>query len=60
MTLTSTISYKVFETNSRFHLEERKYYGKSLISIFQEFFARNYKIFILAGGLHTRVLFYGI
>ena len=32
--------------------------GKNLISIFQEFFARNDKIFILGGGLHTRVSFY--
>ena len=35
-------------------------YGKSLISIFQEFFARINKVFILAGRLHTKVLFYEV
>ena len=33
-------------------------YGKSLISIFQRFFAKIDKFFIFAGGLHTRVSFY--
>ena len=32
--------------------------GESLISIFEEFFASIEKIFILAGGLGTRLSFY--
>ena len=36
------------------------HYGKSLISIFQELFARIDKIVILAGGLRTKVSFYGV
>ena len=36
------------------------HYGRSLISGFQEFFARIGKIFILAGGLRAGVSFYGL
>ena len=37
------------------------HYGKSLISVFQEFFANiNNKIFILAGRLSTRLFFYEV
>ena len=35
-------------------------YGKSLISVFQEFFASINKIFILAVTLITRLLFYDV
>ena len=41
-------------------LPEIAHYGKSLFSIFQEFFARIDKILILAGRLHTRVSFYEV
>ena len=34
-------------------------HGKNLISIFQEVFPKISKIFILAGGLHTAVSFFG-
>ena len=33
---------------------------EKLISVFQEFFASITKIFILAGGLGTRLSFYGV
>ena len=36
------------------------HYGKILISVFQEFFASIDKIFILAGGLGTRLSFYEV
>ena len=39
---------------------EIAHYGKSLVSVFQEFFASINKIFILAGGLRTRLSFYGV
>ena len=48
------IIHKISETNSNFH------YGKSLISVFEEYFASFNKIFILAGRLGTRLSFYGI
>ena len=35
-------------------------YGKSLISVFQKFFAAINKIFILEGGLGTGLSFYGV
>ena len=49
----STIIHKIFETNPN-------YYGKSLISVFQKFFASINKTFILAGGLDTRLSFNGV
>ena len=36
------------------------HYGKSLISVFQEFFASIDKMFILDGGLGTGLLLYGV
>ena len=36
------------------------HYGKSLISVFQGFFANINNIFILAGRLDTRLLFYEV
>ena len=35
------------------------HHGKSLISVFPEFFASIYKSFIFAGVLSTRISFYG-
>ena len=35
------------------------HYDKSLVSVFQEFFASINKILILAGGLGAGLLFYG-
>ena len=35
-------------------------YGKSLISAFEEFFASFNKMFILAGGLSTRLSFFKV
>ena len=48
---TTTISHKIFETNSSFHVIscEIAHYEKSLIAIFRDFFAGISKIFILAG-----------
>ena len=51
-----TIIHKISETT----LCELAQYGKSLISIFQEFFASINKIFILAGRLGTRLSFYEV
>ena len=39
---------------------ERVHYGKSLIFVFQDFFASIDKIFILAWGLGTRLSFYEV
>ena len=39
---------------------EIAHYRKSLISVFQEFFASINKVFILAGRLGTRLLFYEV
>ena len=50
--LSSTTIHKIFDTNSSFHVK----YGKSFISVFQEFFASINKTFILAGGLGTGLL----
>ena len=50
---TKTI-HKIFETCEIVH------YGKSLISVFQQFFTIIDKIFILAGRLGTRLSFYGV
>ena len=36
------------------------HYGKSLISVFKDFFASIRDIFILAGGLGTGLSFYGV
>ena len=44
-----TIFHKIFENDSSFY--ETAPYGKSLISVFQEFFATFNQIFILAGRL---------
>ena len=43
------------ETNSSLHANEPPT-KKSLFSVFQDFFASTNKIFILVGGLGTRVL----
>ena len=51
MVLSTTI-YKIYETNSSFHV---KWHGKVLISIFQQFFATINNNFILGGGLGTRL-----
>ena len=58
ITIGRTIIHRVFETNSSFP-REIAHCGKSSISIFQEFFASVQKIFILAGGLRTRLSFHG-
>ena len=44
----TTIIHKIFQTNSSFHVAQ---YRKSLVSVFQEFFASINKIFILVGRL---------
>ena len=36
------------------------YVWKSFISVFQEFFASINKVFILAGGMGTRLSFFGL
>ena len=46
--------HKIFETNSSFNVKLRE----KLISVFQKFFAIIDKMFILAGGLGTRLSFY--
>ena len=51
-----TISRKIFETNSRYHVKERTA-CQSLIPVFQEFLASINKMFILAGRLGTRLIF---
>ena len=51
MVLSTTI-YKIYETNSSFHV---KWHGKVLISIFQQFFATINNNFILGVGLGTRL-----
>ena len=50
---------KYTETNSSFHVKIL-HHGKSLISVFQEFFASINNIFILAGTLGTRLSFYEV
>ena len=64
----STISYKIFETNSSFHVNHEianhiiialiANHGNSLIPILRDTFASTNKIFILEGGLSTRLSFY--
>ena len=51
------IIYKIFEINFGFHAKN-VHYGKSLISVFQEFFASINNFRIYAGRLGTRLLFY--
>ena len=52
----TTISYKMFETNSSFHVKQRT---KREV-FFQTFFASIGKIFILAGAMGTRISFYEV
>ena len=54
-----TTIHKIFETNSSFQV---KYCTtkKSLISVFQEFFANIDKNLILTGRLDTRLSFYEV
>ena len=52
------IIHKIFETNS--FSCKTAHYGKSLISVFQKFFASVNKIFLLAGRLSTRLSFYEV
>ena len=64
----STISYKIFETNSSFHVNHEianhiiialiANHGNSLIPILRDTLASTNKIFILEGGLSTRLSFY--
>ena len=53
----STITHKISETNSSFHMKQRTK-GKSLISVFQDFSSSINKTFILARRLGTRLSFY--
>ena len=55
----TTITHKIFKTNSSFFCEIA-HYGKSFISVFEEFSASINKTFILAARLGTRLLFYEI
>ena len=67
---TSTISYNIFETNSSFHVNQEianhliivliANHGNSLIPILGNSFASTNKIFILEGGLSTRLSFYEV
>ena len=50
----SAIICGISETGSSFH------YRKSLISVFEGFFASIGRIFSMAGGLGTRLSFYGV
>ena len=50
-----TITDKIFKNNSIFH-GEIAHYGKSFISVFQEFSASINKTVILAGRLGTTIL----
>ena len=49
-----TISFKMFETNYSF------YFLKNLNAVFQDLFASNNKILILARRLGTRLSFYEV
>ena len=51
----STIMDKILEANSSFHVKSSFHYGKSSISIFQEFFANIFKKIILGVRLGSRV-----
>ena len=51
----TTINHKIVEFSY-----EVVHYWKSLIFVFQEFFASISKIFILAGGLGTGLLFFRV
>ena len=53
----SRIIHKLFDTNSSFHVKY-VHCGKSLISVFWEFFASINKNFILTGRLGSKLLFY--
>ena len=65
---TSAISYEIFETNSIFHVNHEianhiiivsvANHEKSLIPILRDSFVSANKIFILEGGLSTRLSFY--
>ena len=55
----STIIHKIYETKTSFHMKI-DHYQKSLISVFQEFFASINKIFILAGRLGTSLSIYEV
>ena len=39
---------------------EVPHYGKSLVSVFQEIFSVINTIFVLGGGMDTRLLFHGV
>ena len=55
----TTIIHKIFETNSSLHCE-MAHYERSLISVFQEFFAGIDKIFFLAGkNFHSSIFIRG-
>ena len=58
-TLLPTITHKIFETNSSFHVQYRTT-EKGLISVFQKFSATINKTFILAGTVGTRLCFYEV
>ena len=51
------ISYKIFETSSKFWCEMADH-EKSLMAIFQDHFASFPKMLIFLGGLGTKLLFY--
>ena len=55
---TSTMAHRISGTNS--FSCEIGHSGKDLITIFQEFSSSIDKAFILAGGLGTRLSFYGV
>ena len=67
---TSTISYKIFETNFSFHVNHEianhiikvliANHGNSLIPILRDSFASTNKSFILEEGLSTRLSFYEV
>ena len=53
-----TTTHKIFETNSSFHVKQRK--REKFSFCFQEFSASRKKIFILARGLGIGLSFYGV
>ena len=56
--LSYTITEKIFETNSSFHVKVDN--GKSLVAVFLEFFASINETVILTGILGTRLAFYEV
>ena len=54
----TTITLKVFETNSSFHVKAHN--GKKLTSVFKKLSGIINKTYVLAKGLSTRISFYEV